>query len=71
MQNLKHATENLFTKQKQSHRHREQIYGCQGGEGADTLIEINIDTVWYIKHSTWNYTQCLMTAIHGEDCKYV
>ena len=24
---------NLSTKQKQIHRHREQIYGCQGGGG--------------------------------------
>ena len=24
---------NLFTKQKQSHRRREQICGCQGGGG--------------------------------------
>ena len=26
------AQMNLFKKQKQIHRHREQIYGCQGGE---------------------------------------
>ena len=24
---------NLSTKQKQTHRHREQTYGCQGGGG--------------------------------------
>ena len=24
---------NLFTEQKQTHRHREQTCGCQGGEG--------------------------------------
>ena len=24
---------NICTKQKQTHRHREQICGCQGGEG--------------------------------------
>ena len=24
---------NLFTKQKQTHRHRENIHGCQGGWG--------------------------------------
>ena len=24
---------NLFAKQKQNHRHREQMYGYQGGEG--------------------------------------
>ena len=25
---------NLFTKQKQTHRHRKQTYGCQRGEGS-------------------------------------
>ena len=29
---------NLFTKQKQTHRHRKQPYGCQGGKvGRDKL----------------------------------
>ena len=31
MQNLKYDTNELSTKQKQTHRHREQICGCQGG----------------------------------------
>ena len=39
MQNLKYDTNELSTKQKQTHRHREQICGCQGegrvGEGWD------------------------------------
>ena len=26
---------NLSTKQKQTHRHREQTYGCQGGGGRE------------------------------------
>ena len=26
---------NLSTKQKQTHRHREQTYGCQGGGGGE------------------------------------
>ena len=26
---------NLFTKQKQTHRHRNQTYGYQGGEGEE------------------------------------
>ena len=31
MWNLKLIQMNLYTKQKQTHRHREQTYGCQGG----------------------------------------
>ena len=27
---------NLFTKQKQTHRHRKQIYGYQRGKGMET-----------------------------------
>ena len=30
MQNLNYDTNELTTKQKQTHRHREQTYGCQG-----------------------------------------
>ena len=30
---LKLIQMNLFTKQKQTHRHRNQTYGYQGGEG--------------------------------------
>ena len=33
MCNLKHTQMNLSTKQKQTHRHREQICGFQGGRG--------------------------------------
>ena len=29
---------NLFTKQEQIHRHREQTYGCQGGEVGEGWI---------------------------------
>jgi len=41
---------NLFTKQKQTHRHREQTYGCQGGgegvgwTGSLGLVDANYDT---------------------------
>ena len=31
MQNLKYDTSELIMKQKQTHRHREQTCGCQGG----------------------------------------
>ena len=33
MWHLKYGKMNLFTKQKQTHRHREQTCGCQGGRG--------------------------------------
>ena len=32
MCNLKHGTNDLSTKQKRIHRHREQNCGCQGGD---------------------------------------
>ena len=52
---------------------------AKGERGADKLIEINIDTVLYIKqiinkvllYSTWNYTQYLIISINGKDYKYV
>ena len=34
---------NLFTKQKEAHRHREQIYGCQRGKGRGINCEFGID----------------------------
>ena len=33
MRNLKIIQMNLYTKQKQNHRHRKQTYGYQTGEG--------------------------------------
>ena len=52
---------------------------AKGERGADNLIEINIDTVLYIKqiinkvllYSTWSYTQYLIISINGKDYKYV
>ena len=40
---------NLFTKQKQAHRHRKQIYGYQGGkrERINWEFRINIYTTIY------------------------
>ena len=42
---------NLLTKQKQTHRHREQTYGYQGKrrEGINWAIGIDIYTLLYIK----------------------
>ena len=41
---------NLFTKQKQTHRHRKQIYGNQRGKGREGQIRNLglIDTHYYI-----------------------
>ena len=52
---------------------------AKGERGVDKLIEINIDTVLYIKqiinkvllYSTWSYTQYLIISINGKDYKYV
>ena len=41
------AQMNLSAKQKQTHRHREQTSGCQGGEGCTGslgLVDANDDT---------------------------
>ena len=35
MWNLKYAKMNLSTKQKETHRHREQTCGCHGGGGRE------------------------------------
>ena len=56
----------LFTKQKQTHRHRKQTYGYQKGKGGiNQELEINRYTLLYIKqtnnkvllYSTGNYIQ--------------
>jgi len=52
---------------------------AKGERGSDKLIEINIDTVLYIKqiinkfllYRTWNYTHYLIISINGKDYKYV
>ena len=42
---------NLFTKQKEAHRRREQIYGCQRGKGRGINCEFGINryTLLYTK----------------------
>ena len=39
---LKFDTNELFTKQKQIHRHRKQIYGYQGENGGEGQIKFGI-----------------------------
>ena len=46
---------NLFTKQKQTHRRREQTYGCQRGRmGGEIVREFGVDmyTLLYLKWIT-------------------
>ena len=70
---------NLFTKQKQTHRHRKQTYDYQRGWGVQGEINqkfgINIYTLLYIKqvnnkdllYSTGNYTQYLVITYNGKE----
>ena len=72
---------NLFTKQKQSHRYRKQIYTYERisaeGIGINWEIEIDIYTILYIKqitnknllYGTGNSTQYSVMAYMGEEYK--
>ena len=64
---------NLLAKQKETHRLREQTWGCQGeGEGKGIVREFGMDryTLLYLKwitnkdllYSTGNSAQCYATA---------
>ena len=68
---------NLFTKQKQTHRLRKQIYGYQRGKVWGGIIQeagINIYTLVYIKqiinkdllYSTGNSTQYFIVTYMGK-----
>ena len=61
---------NLSAKQKQTHRHREQTFGCQGGEGGNgmdlkfgvsrcKLIHLEWISNEVLLYSTGSYTQSL------------
>ena len=43
MESRKTIQMNLFAKQKKRHRHREQMYGYQGGKGGGMNWEIGVD----------------------------
>ena len=69
---------NLFTKQKQSHRLREQIYGYQGEGlrgGIDWEFGIDMYTLLYLKYitnrdllySTGNSTQYSIITYMGKE----
>ena len=69
---------NLSMKQKQSHRHREQTCGCQGGcsgGGMDREFGISRGKLVYIEwinnkvllYSTGNYIQYLVINYNGRE----
>ena len=70
---------NLFTKQKQIHRHRKQTYGYQreGWRGINQEFEVKIYTLLYIKqttnkdlqYNTGNYTEFLVITYNKRECK--
>ena len=72
---------NLFTEQKQAHRHRKQIYGCQRGKegGINQEVGIKIYILLYIKQiinmdllfNTGNYTQYLVITYKGNNLKRI
>ena len=67
---------NLYTKQKQTHRHQKQSYDYQReGGGINEEFGINRYTLLYIKYinnrdllySSGNYTQYLAIIYHGKE----
>ena len=70
---------NLFTKQKQTHRHRKQTYGYQRGKGGEGGINqrfgINRYTLLHIKqinnkdllYSIGDYIQYLVITYNGKE----
>ena len=70
---------NLFTKQKQTHRHRKQIYDYRRGKvgGINQKFGIKRYTLPYIKqitnkdllYSTGNYTQYFVITYKGKESK--
>ena len=72
MWNLKRNYTNELTKQKETHRLREGIYGCRE-EGIVREFGMDMYTLLYLKqiinkdllHSTWNSAQCYTAAWMG------
>ena len=59
MWSLKLAQMNLFTKQKQIHRHRAQTCGCQGGRGEGvgwTGSLVSKKTITFLVDKQWGPT---------------
>ena len=69
MWNLKRNDTNELTKQREAHRFRKQIYGCQGEGivrdfGSMTFTQLNSKWITNkdLLYSTWNSTQCYVPA---------
>ena len=68
---------NLYTKPKQTHRHRKQTYGYQRGKDGEInwVFGVNRYTLLYIKqisnkdllYSTGNYTQYFVITYKGKE----
>ena len=63
---------NLLTKQKETHRLRKRIYGCQGkgivrdfGKVMYTLLYSKWITNKDLLYSTWKFAQCYVPAWTG------
>ena len=72
MWNLKRNDTDERTKQKETHRLREQTYGCQGegpvrefGMGIYTPLYVNWITNKDLLYGTWNSAQCHVAAWMG------
>ena len=75
------AQMNLFAKQKQTHRHREQMWRCQGGGGEGEgwtgslgLVEANLLHLEWVNHEfqmyrTGNYIQDPVINHNGREDK--
>ena len=72
------AQMNPSTKHKQTHRHRDQTYGCQGGEaGSGMVLESGVSRCkllhleWIsnevLLYSTGNYMQYLVINHNGKE----
>ena len=77
MQNLENDSDEL-TKQKQSHGHRKQTYGCQRGREEEAINQefgINLHILLYTKqinnkdlfYNTGNYIQYFIIIYNGKE----
>ena len=59
---------NISTKQKQTHKHREQSYGCQGGgEVRGWIGSLGLADANWPTYSTGNYTQYPVKNHNGKE----
>ena len=60
---------NLFTKQKQTHRHRKQSNGNKRGKEGGIDEELGINRYSFLLYITENYIQYLVIAYNGKESK--